>query len=99
MYTNRLTSSFRLFCLSVLLVPALMLAQEFTPVNLPVPQTDGGRPLMQVLRDRHSTREFSAQKLSPQVVSNLLWAAFGINRPAEGKRTAPSAMNWQEIDI
>jgi SagB-type dehydrogenase family enzyme len=56
-------------------------------------------PLMQALMNRHSTREFSSQKLSPQVLSNLLWAAFGINRPGEGKRTAPSAMNWQEIDI
>jgi SagB-type dehydrogenase family enzyme len=53
---------------------------------------------MQVLKDRHSTREFSTQKLPPQVLSNLLWAAFGVNRP-DGKRTAPSAMNWQEIDI
>ena len=99
MKTPPLTSSFRLFFLSVLLVPALALAQELNPISLPAPQTNGGRPLMQVLRDRHSTREFSAQKLSPQVLSNLLWAAFGINRPAEGKRTAPSAMNWQEIDI
>ena len=53
---------------------------------------------MQVLKDRQSTREFSDQKLSPQVLSNLLWAAFGVNRP-DGKRTAPSAMNLQEIDI
>ena len=53
---------------------------------------------MQVLKDRHSTREFSSQNLSPQVLSNLLWAAFGINR-SDGKRTAPSAMNWQEIDV
>jgi SagB-type dehydrogenase family enzyme len=67
-------------------------------IHLPPPQTSGGRPLMQVLKDRHSTREFSSQKLSPQVLSNLLWAAFGVNRP-DGKRTAPSAMNWQEIDI
>jgi len=77
---------------------ALAVAQDLTPVSLPPPQTSGGRPLMQVLKDRHSTREFSNQKLSPQVLSNLLWAAFGVNRP-DGKRTAPSAMNWQEIDI
>jgi SagB-type dehydrogenase family enzyme len=73
-------------------------AQELSPIPLPPPQTSGGRPLMQVLKDRHSSREFSTQKLSPQVLSNLLWAAFGVNRP-DGKRTAPSAMNWQEIDI
>jgi SagB-type dehydrogenase family enzyme len=76
----------------------LAAAQDLNPVSLPPPQTSGGRPLMQVLKDRHSTREFSSQKLSPQVLSNLLWAAFGVNRP-DGKRTAPSAMNWQEIDI
>jgi SagB-type dehydrogenase family enzyme len=54
---------------------------------------------MQVLKDRCSTREFSPQKLPVQVLSDLLWAAFGVNRPDSGKRTAPSARNWQEIDI
>ena len=53
---------------------------------------------MQVLSDRKSTREFGSGALSPQVLSNLLWAAFGINRP-DGHRTAPSAMNWQEVSI
>jgi len=77
---------------------AAALAQDLKPVVLPPPQTDGGRPLMQVLKDRKTSREFASDKLSPQILSNLLWAAFGINRP-EGKRTAPSAMNWQEIDI
>jgi SagB-type dehydrogenase family enzyme len=59
---------------------------------------EGGKPLMQVLKERKSAREFSAEKLSPQVLSNLLWAAFGINRPS-GQRTAPSASNKQEMDI
>jgi SagB-type dehydrogenase family enzyme len=54
---------------------------------------------MQVLKDRGSSRSFSTEKLPLQVLSNLLWAAFGINRPDSGKRTAPSAVNWQEIDI
>jgi len=54
---------------------------------------------MQVLNKRKSVREYSDKKLSRQVLSNLLWAAFGINRTDTGKRTAPSAMNWQEIDI
>jgi SagB-type dehydrogenase family enzyme len=76
----------------------LAVAQELSPTPLPPPQTSGGRPLMQVLKDRHSSREFSNEKLPPQVLSNLLWAAFGVNRP-DGKRTAPSAMNMQEIDI
>ncbi len=68
-------------------------------IRLPNPQIDGGRPLMQVLKDRSSSRSFSPVKLSDQILSNLLWVAFGINRPETGKRTAPSAVNWQEIDI
>lgn len=93
----------RRYALPLLLVlglsPILAAAQEVRPLELPKPHTDGGRPLMQVLRDRHSTREFKPDKLPLQVLSNLLWAAFGINRPETGKRTAPSAMNWQEVDM
>lgn len=74
-------------------------AQELTPIPLSKPQMDGGRPLMQVLKARSSSREFRSEKLPEQVLSNLLWAAFGVNRPESGKRTAPSAKNWQEIDI
>ena len=53
---------------------------------------------MQVLKDRKSTRDFRPDKLPPQVLSNMLWAGFGINR-SDGRRTAPSASNKQEIDI
>jgi nitroreductase len=74
-------------------------AQELKPIQLPKPQTDGGKPLMQVLRERKSAREFSSEKIPLQVLSTLLWAASGINRSDSGKRTAPSAANWQEIDI
>jgi SagB-type dehydrogenase family enzyme len=94
-----LSFSVRSLVLGLLLFPALTLGQELKPRILPAPQTDGGKPVMQALKDRHSTREFSSEKLSPQVLANLLWAAFGINRPDTGKRTAPSAMNWQEIDV
>jgi nitroreductase len=73
-------------------------AQDLAPVKLPAPKTDGGKPLMQALRDRQSAREFSPDKISPQVLSNLLWAAWGINRP-DGHRTAPSASNKQEVDV
>ena len=73
-------------------------AQGLKPVQLPPPQTEGGRPLMQALKGRKSTREFGPGTLSPQTLSNLLWAAFGINRP-DGRRTAPSAMNRQEVSI
>jgi SagB-type dehydrogenase family enzyme len=68
-------------------------------IVLPAPQTEGGKPLMQALKLRQTTREFSNQKLPLDVLSNLLWAAWGINRPDSGKRTAPSASNHEEIDI
>ena len=82
-----------------LICSTLTFAEELKPIQLQKPQVDGGRPLMQVLKDRKSSREFSPEKLSNQVISNLLWAASGVNRPDSGRRTAPSAVNWQEIDI
>ena len=94
--------SFMIVCLIFAFLsvyPTLIFAGELKPVQLLKPQVDGGRPLMQVLKDRRSSREFSTEKLSPQVLSNLLWAACGVNRPDSGKRTAPSAKNWQGIDI
>jgi len=85
--------------LALLLGPSLCQAQESKVIKLPEPQTDGGRPLMQVLKARQTSREFGPEtKLSMQVLSNLLWAADGVSRP-DGKRTAPSAVNWQNIDI
>ncbi len=93
------TSPFLLrLVLATICFSAISAAQALKPVQLPPPQTTGGRPLMEVLKDRKSTREFGSGTLSPQTLSNLLWAAFGINRP-DGRRTAPSAMNWQEISI
>ena len=84
--------------LVVLISASCLLAQDLKPIPLPQPQTEGGRPLMQVLKERKTTRDFAPDKLSQQLLSNLLWAAFGVNR-SDGKRTAPSAMNWQEMDI
>ena len=75
------------------------LAQELSPVNLPPPQMTGGMPLLQALHERQSQREFAPDPLPPQVLSNLLWAAWGVSRPDSGKRTAPSAMNRQEMDV
>jgi SagB-type dehydrogenase family enzyme len=83
----------------LLLLSAVPAAEVLKPIVMMKPQTDGGRPLMQVLKDRSSSRSFSSEKLPPQVLSNLLWAAFGVNRPDSGGRTAPSAKNAQEIDI
>lgn len=54
---------------------------------------------MEALKLRRSTREFKRANLSDQALANLLWAGFGVNRPESGNRTAPSAMNSQEVDI
>lgn len=68
-------------------------------IKLMAPQTDSGKPLMQALKERQSIRTIAADPLTPQDLGNLLWAACGVNRAGSGKRTAPSAVNWQEIDV
>jgi SagB-type dehydrogenase family enzyme len=90
---TRLANAVLLVCC----LPANAFAQA-KAIPLPAPRKDGGRPLMQVLQDRQSQREFRREPLPLPMLSNLLWAAFGINRP-DGRRTAPSASNRQEIDI
>jgi nitroreductase len=67
-------------------------------ITLPKPKVDGGKPLLWTLSERKTNRNISPEPLPAQVLSTLLWAAFGVNRP-DGKRTAPSAMNIQEIDV
>ena len=74
-------------------------AEEAKVIKLPTPETQGGKPLMQALKDRRSDRYFSGKELPLQVLSDLLWAACGINRPDSGRRTAPTAKNMQEIDV
>lgn len=74
------------------------LAQAPPSISLPKPVTKGGMPLMQALAERKSAREFAPTPLSTETLSNLLWAAYGINRP-DGRRTAPSASNRQTVDI
>jgi len=66
-------------------------------IKLPSPRKTGGKPLMTALNERQSNRDFSDKELSPQILSDLLWAANGFNR--EDKRTAPSSQNRQEIDL
>jgi nitroreductase len=78
-------------------------AQELKPIQLPKPQVTGGMPLMQALAERQTTRAFQDKPLPLQTLSNLLWAAFGVNRSRTVKpglgRTAPSAMNKQEVEL
>ena len=96
-----LHSKFQLIAIAAifLLGLAFVSAQELKPIQLPQPQTEIGKPLMQALKLRASSRSFDTKPLPLQELSNLLWAAYGINRPDLNKRTAPSAMNWQEYDV
>ncbi len=91
-------TSINLIAILAFCLPLAAQTAELQAVKLPKPQLDGGKPLMQVLRERKSARAFASRKLPDQVLSDLLWAAWGINRP-DGRRTAPSASNRQEIDI
>jgi nitroreductase len=70
-----------------------------TTLTLPPPKRSGGMPLLQALLRRESQREFAPRALRKQTLSDLLWAAAGINRPELGGRTAPSAMNAQEVQL
>jgi nitroreductase len=81
------------------IIPNTALANEPKPIQLVHPTPGSSNPLIQLLEKRSSSREFSSEKLPLAIISGMLWAAFGINRPDSGKRTAPSANNRQEIDI
>lgn len=85
-----------IFCVFFLVCCTTGFAAE--PITLPAPNISGGKPLMQALSQRRSSRAFSDRELPLETLSNLLWAANGVNRP-DGRRTAPSAGNSQEIDI
>lgn len=75
------------------------LKEENTEIILPAPEYGSGLPLMEVLQRRATSRSFLPEPLTMQEISNILWAANGVNRPELGLRTAPSARNAQEIDI
>jgi SagB-type dehydrogenase family enzyme len=83
---------------TVLLLATAVKAQNLKPIKLNDPNRDRGSSIMKALSDRHSEREFSKEKLSLQDLSDLLWAANGINR-ADGRRTAATARNNQDIDV
>ena len=81
-----------LFCLLSFFVQA-------QDINLPQPVRTGGMPLMEALNNRESARSFIDKPIDLQTLSDLLWAANGINRSDSGKRTAPSALNKQDVDV
>jgi len=92
---------FRILSAAVILLiySTAICEEEIKPIKLLPSQTDGGKPLMRALKDRKSMREFASAELPAQILSDLLWAACGINRPDSGGLTAPTAKNMQEIDV
>ena len=75
-------------------------------IQLPEPRTTGGKPLMDAIKERHSTRKYSTTPLSLQELSDVLWAAYGLTREyagtgihTTGSHAAPAAHNWQEVDL
>ena len=77
----------------------LLLTISAQDISLPTPDKTGGKPLMQALNERQSIRTFTKENLTQQQLSDLLWAGWGFNRADQKKRTAPSSMNVQEIDV
>jgi nitroreductase len=82
--------------ISIIFMSLPSIAQD---IKLVKPDKSGGIPLMQALNNRTSSREYDNRKLTDEQLSGLLWAAWGINRPEEGKHTAPSSNNKQEMQV
>jgi nitroreductase len=98
MKTRRQVGAEMLVAAAAAAAPDRAAAQNAGPLALPPPRTEGGQPLTVALRMRHSTRAYAERPLPPQLLSDLLWAAFGINRP-NGDRTAPYWRHVMVIDV
>jgi len=88
----------RILCAFLLLWLCAAVAHAAETMQLPPPAKEGGMPLMQALAERKSTKSFSDKVVSAQDLSNLLWAAWGVNRP-DGRRTAPTGRNSQAVTV
>jgi nitroreductase len=95
---TRRTASVGLASSAILAAAPSLAAADSTVLELPPPRTEGGKPLIQTLKLRRSIREYSDRPLPAQVLSDLLWTAFGINRPS-GDRTAPYWRHIMVIDV
>lgn len=90
-----------LFAFSLSFIPSSRAGDDDQPqtiVYLPAPETNVGVPLMKALNDRQTHREFSVRKINSQNLSNILWAAVGINRP-DGKLTIPTARDSRDLYV
>ncbi len=98
--TTRRAANFAIMSAAALaMAPSLAKAQTLRPIVLPPPRADFGISLARALTMRRSTREFDPRPLSPPVLSELLWAAYGVNRPTTADRTAPSWRHARETDV
>jgi len=88
-----------LLSVPVVICPVCSFAGQPEAIKLDPPRMERGKTLMESLNTRRSSRSFSGKDIPIAVLSDLMWAAFGVNRPDTGLRTAPSAMNLQEIDL
>ncbi|HUK07450.1 MAG TPA: nitroreductase family protein [Stellaceae bacterium] len=98
MMTRRQAGKGILASAALVAAPTIGAAQAMKPIELPPPRREGGMPLMNSLMLRRSIREFSGRPLAVQTLSDLLWAAFGVNRPS-GDRTAPYWRHVMVMDI
>ena len=91
----------KLFILAIMtLLSMSTMAQNVQ--QLPTPKFDkksNGVSLVETLQRRESVREYSAEAITDQELSNILWAACGINRPDSKRLTSPTAMNAQDIIV
>ena len=94
--TRRGASAGILATAALVATPSAAIAQDLKPIDLPSPRSEGGRALTATLKLRRSTREYSDRPLPVQTLSDLLWAAFGVNRTASGDRTVPY---WRHIMV
>jgi nitroreductase len=92
-----INKKFLLKILTIILFARLSIPAQ--DIELPGPQIEGGLPLMEAINKRKSTRDFSTKEVTNQILSNLLWAAYGFNRPEQRMRTVPSAWNVHYISI
>ena len=85
--------------LCLLCISSSLVAQIGTTIVLNPPDMTRSSSMMKAFSERASGKTFDTTSIALQDLSDLLWAANGVNRPADGKRTAPSAMNYQDVDV
>lgn len=89
--------NFRILAIATLVFPLFALAADTIKFDAPPAKLD--KDIMQAFNARKSAQGFTEKVVSMKEVGNILWAANGINRPETGDRTAPSALNKQDVEL